>query len=149
MSCPQYKDLISGYLDGELSPDQRQRLENHLQTCPVCAEELRQFTAMKEELAMFKFKEPSDAELQRYWSGVYNRLERGIGWILFSVGAIVALSYGGFKLVEEMIADPDIALVLKIGVVALIFGTVILFVSLLRERLSLRKSDKYSREVER
>jgi predicted anti-sigma-YlaC factor YlaD len=149
MSCHEYQDLISGYLDDELPQDQRQRLENHLQTCNPCAETLRQLTTMKEELAMLKFKEPSDAELQRYWSGVYNRLERGIGWILFSLGSIVALSYGGVCLVEEMIRDPKISLVLKISVIALIVGIVILFVSLLRERLTLRKTDKYSREVER
>ena len=92
MSCHEYQDLISGYLDDELPQDQRQRLENHLQTCNSCAETLRQLTTMKEELAMLKFKEPSDAELQRYWSGVYNRLERGIGWILFSLGSIVPSS---------------------------------------------------------
>ena len=98
---------------------------------------------------MLKFKELSDAELQRYWSGIYNRLERGVGWILFSLGAIVALCYAGVKLVEEMINDPAVSLVLKVGVIALIIGGVILFVSVLRERLTLRKTDKYSREVER
>ena len=31
----------------------------------------------------------------------------------------------------------------------MVFGLVVLFVSILRERLSLRKVDKYSREVEK
>jgi anti-sigma factor RsiW len=149
MSCEDYQELLTGYIDNELSDQQRQRLDGHLRTCQTCTRELEQLTAMKEELAMLKFKEPSDAELQRYWSSIYNRLERGVGWILFSLGAIVALCYGGVKLVEEMISDPEISLVLKIGVIALICGTVVLFVSLLRERLTLRKTDKYSREVER
>ena len=98
---------------------------------------------------MVKLKEPSDLELQQYWSGVYNRLERGIGWILFSVGAIIVLCYGGFKLIEEVIKDPSVGLLLKIGLVALVFGIVILFVSILRERLRVRKVDKYSKEVKR
>ena len=149
MSCQDYKNLMSGYLDNELPDDRRQRLETHLQTCNACTQELQQFTAMKEELVMLKFKEPSDAELQRYWNRVYNRLERGIGWVLFSLGAIIALCYAGIKLIDKMTADPEISLVLKVGVIALIIGGVVLFVSLLRERLTLRKTDKYSREVER
>ena len=98
---------------------------------------------------MIKFKEPSDAELERYWRSVYNRLERGVAWILFSLGAIVVICWGAFLAIEEMIKDPAISIVLKVGVVALIVGGVVLFVSLVRERLTLRKTDKYSREVER
>ena len=98
---------------------------------------------------MAKLKEPSDIELAQYWSSVYNRLERGIGWILFSVGAIIVLCYGGFKLVEEIIKDPEIVPLFKVGIVALVFGVAILLVSVLRERLRVRKVDKYSKEIER
>ena len=98
---------------------------------------------------MIKFKEPSDAELERYWSRIYNRLERGVGWILFSLGAIVLICWGAFEAIEEMIQDPGISLALKVGVVALIVGGAILLVSAVRERLTVRKTDKYSREVER
>ena len=98
---------------------------------------------------MMKFKEPTDVELERYWHSVYNRLERGLGWVLFSLGAIIVLCYGGFKLVEEIVRDPGVAVLLKVGIVALVFGTVILFVSLLRERLAVVKVDRYSKEVER
>ena len=149
MSCEKFKPLITGYVDGELSEDQKQQLETHLQGCAGCKEELDKLRQLKEDLAMVKLKEPSDLELQQYWSGVYNRLERGIGWILFSVGAIIVLCYGGFKLIEEVIKDPSVGLLLKIGLVALVFGIVILFVSILRERLRVRKVDKYSKEVKR
>ena len=98
---------------------------------------------------MIRFNEPTDAELSRYWSSIYNRLERGVGWILFSLGAIVLLCYGGFKLVEAVIRDPTIQWWVKGGVLALVFGTVVLFVSLLRERLAVRRVDKYSKEIER
>ena len=143
MSCEYCRQLMSGYIDNELSVEQREQLEDHLLTCDACKRELEEFVAIKEHLTMIKFKEPSDAELARYWNSVYNRLERGAGWLLFSLGAIILLCYGAFKLIEE------IALLLKIGVISLIFGSVALFVSLVRERLTLRKTDKYSREVER
>jgi predicted anti-sigma-YlaC factor YlaD len=141
--------MLTAYLDGELPPDRRRRLEGHLAECQSCRRELEALAAVKEDLAMIKFKEPSDVELERYWGRIYNRLERGVGWILLSVGAIILLCYGAFKLVESVVTDPGVALVLKLGVLALVFGVVILFVSLLRERLAVRKTDKYSKEVQR
>ena len=149
MSCQEFKPMITGYLDGELSSDQAQRLQSHLSTCQDCTRELANLRDLKENLAMIKFKEPTDAELERYWKSIYNRLERGLAWILFSAGAIIVLCYGGFKLIEQVIKDPNIALLFKIGLTALVFGAVILFVSLLRERLTVRKVDKYSKEIER
>ena len=149
MSCQDHRQLLTGHIDGELSPQQDRRLKSHLDGCEACRRELEELAQIKEQLTMIKFEEPSDAELERYWSGIYNRLERGAGWILFSLGTIIVLCYGGFKLVEEIVRDPGISLLLKIGVVALIFGSVVLFVSLFRERLTLKKTDKYSREVER
>ncbi len=149
MSCQEFKPMITGYLDGELSPEQAQGLQSHLSTCRECTRELANLRDLKENLAMIKFKEPTDAELDRYWKSIYNRLERGLAWILFSAGAIIVLCYGGFKLIEQTIKDPSIGLLLKIGLTALVFGAVILFISLLRERLTVRNVDKYSKEIER
>jgi anti-sigma factor RsiW len=149
MSCEEFQELITRYVDDELTPQDRHRLEDHLRACESCKRRLADLAHLKEKLTMIRFKEPSDVELQRYWSRIYNRLERGLGWILFSLGAILLLCYGGFRLIEELVKDPDIALILKVGVVALLFGAVILFVSLLRERLTVRKTDRYSKEIER
>jgi predicted anti-sigma-YlaC factor YlaD len=149
MTCEEHKPKLSAYVDGELPADERERLEEHLAACEECRQELAELASLKEELKMIRFKEPTDAEIEQFWRSVYNRLERGIGWILFSVGAIVLLCYGAFKLVEEIIRDPTVAWAVKIGVVALLFGGVILFVSLLRERLAIRRKDRYSREVRR
>ena len=149
MSCDEFNSMITPYLDNELPPERRAFFESHLASCERCRRELEELRKLKEELDMIRFKEPTDAELDRYWHSVYNRLERGIGWALFSVGAVVLLCYGGFKLVEETIKNPEISVLLKAGVLAAVFGTVILFVSLLRERLAVRKVDKYSKEVER
>jgi len=149
MSCENYREWITGYVDDELPPPQREQLEDHLRACEACKRELEESLALKEHLTMIKFKEPSDAQLERYWSRIYNRLERGVGWILFSLGAIVLICWGAFEAIEEMIQDPGISLVLKVGVVALIVGGAILLVSAVRERLTVRKTDKYSQEVER
>ena len=149
MNCDEAKALMMAHLDGELSPEQRTALDAHVAQCEHCRRELDAFADLQEELQMVKFKEPTDAELARYWSSVYNRLERGLGWILFSLGSIVLLCWGAFTLIEEVIKDPKVPVAVKFGTVAAVFGIVILIVSVARERLSVRKADRYSQEVEK
>jgi len=149
MSCDLFNQWMSAYLDGELAGDQRRRFEEHLASCDACSRELQHLRRLTEDLNMMRFNEPGDAELERYWHGVYNRLERGTGWILLSLGSILVLCWGAFKFIEDLIRDPTVSWALKVGISALIAGLVILFVSLLRERLTVRKVDRYSKEIQR
>lgn len=143
MTCHDYKDLMMGYLDNELSNEQKRQFEEHLNGCTECKEELKEFRKLKAITDEVTLVDPEDRIWQDYWSGVYNRIERGVGWIVFSVAAILLIIYGGFKMIEEMVKDPDIETILKIGLLALIAGLAILFVSVLRERCYFWKKDRY------
>ena len=143
MTCNDYKDLLMGYLDNELSDEQRQRFEEHLAGCPECASELEEFRKLKTITDEVTLVEPEDKMWQEYWDGIYNRIERSVGWIVFSVAAILLIIYGGFKMIEELIKDPTVGMILKVGLLALIVGLAILFVSVLRERLYFCQRDRY------
>lgn len=143
MVCDDYKDLLMGYLDNELSDEQRRRFEKHLAACSDCAGELSGFKKLKAITDEVTLAEPEDRVWQDYWGGVYNRIERGIGWIMFSVAAVSLAIYCGFKAIEELIKDPSIEITLKIGLLTLIAGLAILFVSILRERLYFWRRDRY------
>ena len=143
MVCDDHKDQLMGYLDNELSDDQRRRFEEHLGGCPDCAAELEEFKKIKAITDEVSLAEPEDRIWQDYWSGIYNRIERGIGWIMFSVAAIALGIYCGFRAIEELIKNPDVEVVLKIGLLALIAGLAILFVSVVRERLYFWKRGRY------
>ncbi|MBN2293226.1 MAG: heavy metal-binding domain-containing protein [Pirellulales bacterium] len=136
MNCEDYKKRINGYVDEEIEADERESIERHLSVCESCRREYEELVQFKETLDMIQFKEPTNAELGRYWSNIYNRLERGLGWICFSLGAILLLCWGAFTMIEELVEDPKVSVVVKIGAIALIFGMVILFVSIARERLT-------------
>ncbi len=143
MACDDYKDWLMGYLDDELDEQQNRRLEEHLKTCDDCADELEQFRKLKAITDEVALVEPEDRIWQDYWSSVYNRIERGVGWVVFSVAATALAIYGGFKAIEGLIKDPGVELGLKIGILALIVGLAILLVSVLRERLYIRQRDRY------
>jgi predicted anti-sigma-YlaC factor YlaD len=143
MTCHNYKDLMMGYLDNELSDEQRRQFEEHLAGCPECASELEEFRKLKAITDEVTLVEPEDRIWQDYWTGIYNRIERSTGWIIFSVAAILLTIYVGFKLIETIITDATTGMLLKIGLLALIVGLAILFVSVLRERIYFWSKDRY------
>lgn len=143
MTCHDYKDLMMSYLDNELSAEQRQHFEEHLAECPECAGELEEFRKLKAITDEVTLVEPEDRIWQQYWGGIYNRIERGVGWVVLSIAGILLAIYGGFKAIEGIIKDPQAELILKIVLLAFIAALAILFVSVLRERLYFWKKDRY------
>ena len=148
MTCQDYKDLMMAYLDDELDQEQRRAFEQHLASCQECTRELEDFKRLKKLTDSVTLIEPEDRIWQQYWGNVYNRIERGLGWILFSVAAILLTIYGGFRLIETIIEDQTVGALLKVALLVLVGGLAILFVSVLRERLYFWKKDRY-RDVRR
>ncbi len=148
MTCRNYKDLMMAYLDNEIDDEQKRAFEEHLASCTQCTQELKEFEKLKQLTDGVTLAEPEDRIWQQYWGNVYNRVERSMGWILFSVAAILLTIYGGFKLIEEIIKDQTVGGLLKVALLVLIAGLAILFVSVLRERFYFWKKDRY-RDVRR
>ena len=142
------EELKNKYFDGNLSEEEKKELRRLTLKDNKTERELKEMNKLKEVIDMLEPVNP-EKEWEDYWSSLYNKLERGIGWIIFSLGAILTLTFVGFQFIEELIRDPQIALYAKVGLIALILGLAILFVSVLRERITLYKTDKYSKEVKR
>lgn len=135
--------LMMGALDGEISRQEEQELAQLLKRDPVLEAEWEQLQRVKEVTSGMVFRKPPEEVWDKYWAGVYQRFERGIGWILVSVGAIVLLSYGAWEGVQEFLDDTTTPQIVKYGATALIVGLVVLFVSVVREKLFVRRSDPY------
>lgn len=143
-----WKVLISGYLDDELDPPERAEFERELARNRDLAEELAQMRSMQEVTGSMELKDFPDQVWERYWDGTYNRIERNIGWLLFSIGVIILMAAGLYELVITLISDAAGPWWLKAAIGAVCGGLSILFVSVLRERLFMRQRDPY-REVQR
>jgi anti-sigma factor RsiW len=46
MNCEKYQDLLSGFVDGSLTPEEHNRVEAHLSDCSACAEARRDLDAI-------------------------------------------------------------------------------------------------------
>lgn len=143
MTCRDNKDLMMAYLDSELDDAQNKMLQEHLAQCPKCSKELEEFKSLKSMTDNITLSEPEDQIWQRYWDNVYNRLERGMGWMLMSAAGICLAVFGGFKAIESIVTDPSVSLFLKVALLVLILGLSILLISIMRERLYFWKNDRY------
>jgi len=95
-----------------------------------------------------KFKKLPEMYWDEYWRHIYNRLERGISWILISLGTIIVLSFILWNFIRNLLMDQQLNPIFKIGIFLLLVGVVILLISFVREKLMVKKFDKY-KEVER
>lgn len=148
MDHQKLKELISSYFDGELDKEKKKLAEEHLKECSECREEFEGMNEFEEVMGKMEFKKPAREIWEIYWTSVYNRLERRIGWILLSLGAMILLFFGGYKAIEGIIQDPTTPLILKVGIIALLGGLIVLLVSIIRERIFVRKRERY-KEVEK
>jgi predicted anti-sigma-YlaC factor YlaD len=143
MDHDRIKELISSYLDNELDEEQRRLVEEHIEQCPECRKEYSETAKFEEVMRKMSLKQPPREAWEVYSESVYNRVERGIGWILLSIGAMIILFFGGYQIVKGFIQDPTIPLVVKAGILLGLGGGVILVVSLVRERVFVNKRERY------
>ncbi len=137
------RELLMRALDDELSAQERRELEGLLAEDPELRAERSAFGRLKEVTAQMKLRNPPEQLWDDYWNSGYRRLERGIGWILVSFGVIVVGGWATWQFVTELIADTEMPPLIKAGILAASVGLVILAVSVLRDRLFVRKTDPY------
>lgn len=139
--------LLMAAIDGELAAAEKTQFEQYVRMYPECHAEWQRYVKLKEMTQAMQFTKPSPEVWDHYWVKIYNRLERGLGWIVFSIGCVILLTYGGFKAVEAIVADPTLELIVKVGIIAVIGGLMMLLVSVVREKIFTARTDKYQKEV--
>jgi ferric-dicitrate binding protein FerR (iron transport regulator) len=135
-------------LDGELGPEDRAELDRLLAADASLREEWERLEQVKEVTRAMGYTEPPDEVWETYWVSVYNRAERGVGWILATLGLLVIAGYGIWQGVVALLADTGLPGFFKVAVFVAAFGGLILLLSVVREKLFTRRRDPY-REIQR
>ncbi len=140
--------LMMAALDGEISEAERKELDGMLVSDAGIREEWERMNRLKAVTNDLAFREPPPEVWEEFWGQVYNRVERGIGWILVSVGTIVVAGFGVCRWCEALWADAELPLLLKLAILTAAVGAIVLVVSVIREKLFTHRRDPYS-EVQR
>ncbi len=148
MTCEEAGILLNGLVDDQLGEDERTRLEVHLSTCARCRAELERLKRLEGLMKRVTLPRLPDEAWDEHWRHVYNRLERGTGYVLVGLGAILLLGWGGYELCKEWLRDPGIPLVVRLGCGLLAAGLIVLAVSTVREKILVSRYDRY-KEIRR
>lgn len=140
--------LMMAVLDGECEDPERRDLEALLAGSRELREEWQAMQEVKEATRMIDFRNPPQELWRDYWEGVYARLERGIAWTFIALGSSVLLGWGTWKVTMAILANAALPSAVKLAAAAMLIGSVILLVSVLREKLTLRCTDRY-KDIER
>ncbi len=143
--CDKIRDLMSGYLDNELDKTDTEHMETHLEQCESCRNDFEEMTLLVSASQTLSVELPPDEVWDQFILNVYNRTERQTGWFAFITGVFALLSWGIVEMIILDWADPIVKGATGIALV----GVTILFVSVLRQRLAIRKSDRYSADIHR
>lgn len=143
-----WRPYASAYLDDELESDERHAFEQELTRNPQLRREVEAMQDVKNVLSGMRLRDFPDKAWDNYRERTYNRLERGVGWILLSLGAVVLLGYGLYELVLFLASDAEVGWWVRAAIGLVCAGVALLLVSVIRERIFTWKRDPY-REVKR
>jgi anti-sigma factor RsiW len=139
--------LMMAALDGEISADEQRELDGLIAEQPDIAHEWQRFVRLKEVTTGMSLRTPPEETWDRYWHSTYRRAERGLGWLLVSIGAIILGGYWAWHAVEAFFDASSEPLGIRIAIAALAIGLVILAVSVVREKIFTNRRDPYQKEI--
>lgn len=137
--CQKTQELISGYLDGELTQQQSQMVRVHIESCKDCQTIYQDLKAMRESIGNLKYPECEEEKIERILNEPVAKTFSILGWVLSIIGVAMLMIYQIFTF---YMAD-DVSFAAKVFIFIIEAGVLALFISVLRQRLIARKTDKY------
>ena len=121
-NCEDIETLLSGYLDGELTQGDRQRIEVIMEDCQNCAKTFEEMKKLRGEISGTEYEHMSEAERLKAAKDPVAETGASLGQILVIGGFI--LFYGSciYLALKEMLANPDTPMLIKIGLPAIFLG---------------------------
>jgi predicted anti-sigma-YlaC factor YlaD len=127
------------FLDAEMTPEETQAYEEHVRTCEDCRNEMKGMGRIVSLTRELRLRPPDEEFWNSYWESIFRRLERGMGFTLMIIGLIALLLAAIYKAVTS----PEFLTFRGIALAVALLGLVILFLSVLRERIIESKDDPY------
>ena len=123
------------YLDSEVGPEERNRIERSVESSTELRRELAVYRAMKDDLQTLKLNDGSNGSI---WNAVNRNLTRPLGWVLLIVGSLVWAAYGIY-----LYLNSEAFLLEKLATSGVGIGILLLLASVIWERYRVWLTDPY------
>lgn len=139
MKCDEIEKLLTLYIDDEISKEEKEAVKSHVSSCPHCKKLMDQHLKIKKTSSEISFTEPPADTMAKYWANVSANLSRGSGWIFLIIGSVILALYAIYRFAF----DPGVHSLIKITIAAIMIGIILLFLSVLIDRIRDLKTDRY------
>lgn len=139
MECRDASTLISAYLDGELTQADSQRMRIHIEDCPECGKTCSELRILKEKMGQLSYPDPDVEMLNLLENEQVSQLGQWSGWLLLLIPVIILMAFAAY----QMLGEPGTPIIVRLLFAAFQLGMIILFITVLRQRLINYKKDKY------
>jgi len=137
--CQKVEEKLSGYLDGELTQQESQQVRLHIESCESCQQLHTELLSLQKDIKAIHSDGGEEAALEKVMNDLGAKQTQQWGWMLVIIASalMVIYSFYGF------IIDNDMTSFEKIMFSLLGIGGVLLFISVVRQRIIASKTDKY------
>ena len=139
--CQHTEELLTGYLDGELTQQESQRVAVHIEQCEDCRKTLRQLQQLQQAVQETQYPNLEQEKLETMMNDLTSKSLQGIAWFALSAGLAMIIAFA----VYAFWIDTGMPWYHKLAMSLIWGGGIGLFVSVLRQRLIALKTDKYRR----
>lgn len=137
--CEQINELLSGYVDNELTQQQSQKVALHVEHCERCRATLNQLEQLKAAIKGSDMPELEQHRIDALMNDPTSKLMENAGWSALIIGLTISFM---FALLAFFTSD-SIGLGEKL-LSSLIWGGLAgVFVAVVRQQVIARKTDKY------
>ncbi len=134
------ESLLTGYVDRQLTQADDQRVRLHLEECRTCRELVEDMLRLREVTMETRFETPPDDGWSEAPRGALSRLFAGAGWAVLAAWFV---GVAGFA-IGQLWSGPE-SLAEKLLAFGGVSGFVLLFLSVLLDRLKTWRTDPYRR----
>ena len=134
-------ELLSGYLDGELTQQEAQKVSLLLESEADYKQLHDEMASMRQEVQSLSLQESELEHLDRLFQEPIAKTSRFFGFALLAVSATIFTAF----IMYSVFINAAISTIMKFAIGTISIGGLLLLFSVLRQRLINSKNDKYKR----
>lgn len=134
-------ELLSGYLDGELTQQEAQKVMLLLESDEDYQQLHDEMQSMRQEIQSLSLQDSELEHLEQLFQEPVAKTSRLFGFALIAVSSVILVVF----ILYSILINTAIGLLVKIAISALCLGSLLLLFSVLRQRMITSKNDKYTR----
>jgi len=134
-------DLLSGYLDGELTQQEAQKVMLLLDSDTEYQSLHDEMLVMRQEIQSLSLQDSELEHLDKLFKEPVTQTSKIFGFALIAIASVILVAF----VMYSVFINAAISLLVKVSIGLLGLGSLFLLFSVLRQRMIVSKNDKYNR----